>query len=81
MVRTGTEGFQVSFPALVEFFTFVGCECVDLPLQTVGSVCGNFFFLITQPTAQSNSEWSLALESEPNLGIIFQSQRKYFLPH
>ena len=43
MVRMGTKGFQVSFPALVEFFIFVGCEGVDLPLQTVGSVCGNFF--------------------------------------
>ena len=39
MVRTGTEGFQVSFPTFVELFIFVGYESVDLPLQTVGSVC------------------------------------------
>ena len=34
---------MVSFPALVEFIIFVGCKSVDLPLQTVGSVCGENF--------------------------------------
>ena len=44
MVRTGIEGFQISLLAVVEIFIFVGYEIVDFPLQTVGSMCGIFFF-------------------------------------
>ena len=43
MVRIGIDGFQIYFPALVKLFIFVGCKSVDLPLQTVGSVCGENF--------------------------------------
>ena len=79
MVRTSIEGFQVSFPALVQFFIFMGCESVDFPFQIVSFVHGFFFFfyklsLYLGPI--SNGPWPQRVE--PNLGFILQSQRKKF---
>ena len=38
MVRAGTDGLHIPFPALIKFFTVMSCKGVDLPLQIVGFV-------------------------------------------
>ena len=43
MVRTSIDGFQVPFPALVEFIIFMGYKGVNMPLQTASSMCGEKF--------------------------------------
>ena len=81
MVRTDIDGFQVPFPALVEFLIFVGCKGVNLPLQTVGSVFGENFLQELNLHFCPIPNGPRPKRVEPNLGLIFQSQRKKFQLH
>ena len=36
MMRAWTDGFKISFPALIKFLTVMSCKGVDLPLEIVG---------------------------------------------
>ena len=38
MVRAGTDGLHIPFPALIKSLTVMSCKGVDLPLQIVGLV-------------------------------------------
>ena len=79
MVRTGTDGFQVSFLALVDFFIFVGCESVDLPFQTVGSMYGNFFFFKNSACISVQFRMVLGLkELIQILALSFKVSGKFF---
>ena len=35
MVRAGTDGLHIPFPALIKFLTVMSCKGVDLPRQIV----------------------------------------------
>ena len=78
MVMVGTDGFQIPFPALVEFLIFMGCKGVNLPLQTVGSVCGEKFLQELSPHLCSIPDGPRPHRVEPNFGLVLQSQRKFF---
>ena len=81
MVRTDIDGIQVPFPTLVKFLIFVGCKGVNLPLQTVGYVCGEKFLqeLSLHFCPIPNGPWPQRVE--PNLSLVLQSQRKKIQPH
>ena len=63
MVRTGTDGLQIPFLALVKLLIVMGCKGIDLPFQIVGSVHGNKISLGIQLASLSNFVLSLALGS------------------
>ena len=76
MVRAGTNGFQIPFPALVEFLISMGCKGVNLPLQTVGSVCGEKFLQKLSLHLCPIPDGPRPQRFELNFGLVLKSQRK-----
>ena len=81
MVRISIDGFQVPFLALVEFLIFMGYKGVNMPLQTVRSMCGEKFLQELSLHFCPISNGPEPQRVKPNLGLIIQSQRKKLQPH
>ena len=81
MVRAGTNGFQIPFPTPVEFLIFMGRKGVNLPLQTVGSMCVENFLQELGLHLCLIPDGPRPQRVEPNFVLVLQSQRKKFQPH
>ena len=81
MVRTDIDSFQVPFPPLVEFLLFMGCESVNLPLQTIGSMGAEEFLQKFSLHVCPIPNGPRPQRVEPNLSLVLQIQRKELQPH
>ena len=81
MVRAGINGLQVSFPTMVEFLIFLGCEGVNFPLQTIGFMGSEEllqkFCLHISPIPNSSRPQRV----EPDFSLGLQSKREELQSH